>query len=472
MNVLNIYGEDGGEPVELPYIKKTGDTATGLIIFDAGIEVNNGTTAINGPAEFADTVLFKPSSTVVIDGSLELTGPSFIDSCQTTEFDGNLVEFNGPLVEFNSAQTTFNGPVIDIVGGAATTLNTDCVINVNLTNHNNVNVECPINVGGFGSINMLNADINMEDDSLILQSGTRTLNNVLGSTEIINGSYIEYNSDNTQQTSAYTGAAAFAGTYTLSQISIDANGRIINIQSGTAPIPSQITNLAVTTLTQPISFDPNNPVGYTYIQTGSDAFCSIANTYNIPSLYPTGINSSYVNDYVANQGVLISITPSVNTAQISSIKLRITFSFFGPATVSQTFQQYQNWGQTCCTMDMYPACWTGPLWTSVLNPVGQFYNLNNNIGPAPGVSSFNFTSVYAPNGRQYWTYNKAFNGMVNTSGNYGYLVPLTTHQWLLLFTVPSATNNYSWSGKVEMLDASAVISVGGTVGLSPFNVLL
>lgn len=479
MNVLNIYGEDAGEPVELPYLKKTGDTATGLIIFDGGIEVNNGTTAINGPAEFADTVLFKPSSTIVVDGSFELTGPSFIDSSQSTEFNGNSVEFNGPLVEFNSAQTTFNGPLIDIVGAAATTLNTDCEININLTNHNNVNIEAPINLGGFGSINMVNADITMAADSLILQSGIRTLNNVLGSTEIINGSYIEYNSDNTQQTSAYTGAAAFAGTYSLSDITIDTNGRITNIQSGTVPIPAQITNLAVTTLTQPISFNPNNPIGHTYIQTGSDAFCSIANTYGIPSNYPTGISSSMVNDYVANKGVLITITPGVTLANVSSIKLRVTFSFFGNP-IMNTFQDYTNWGQTSFDMDMFPACWTQPLFVPGSGiPVGSYYNLNNKIGNL-GIlspSTFNLSpSAQAPNGRQYWTYNNSFSGLIlgsnSTTGNYGYLVPISSNQWLLVFCIPNVSNMYSWSGKVEMLDASAVIAIGGTVGLSSYSVVL
>jgi hypothetical protein len=467
MNVLNIYGEDGGEPLELPYLKKTGDTATGLIIFDAGIEVNNGTTAINGPAEFADTVLFKPSSTVVVDGSLQLTGDTFIVDCTTTEFNGATTEFNSDVVFSNTSTVNFgsgsapnNTPVINTYRSQ---------VNIGDGGQGSVNVDTAVNLGGFASLNLLNADINMEDDSIINQTGTRTIPNEMYSLNMTSGSRIQF-PDNTQQNSAFTGAGALAGTYSPAEITLDVNGKITAIS--TASPPTTIDVLSVNVLNQPISYNPSNPVGHTNIQTGSDAFCSIANTYNFPSLYPTGINSSYVNDYVANKGVLISITPGVNTSQISSIKLRITFSFFGPATVTQTFQQYQNWGQTCCDMDMYPACWTGPLWTSVLNPVGQFYNIDNNIGPAPGVSSFNFVSLYAPNGRQYWTYNKSFNGIANTTGNYGYLVPLTTHQWLLLFTIPSATNTYSWSGKVEMLDASSIISLGGTVGLSSFNVIL
>jgi len=97
-----------------------------------------------------------------------------------------------------------------------------------------LDVECPINVGGFGSINLLNADIQMNDDAIINQFGTRTIPNVLYSTNILNGSRIQYNSDNTQQTSAFTGAGALAGTYTSTNMTLDANGRITAITNGTA----------------------------------------------------------------------------------------------------------------------------------------------------------------------------------------------------------------------------------------------
>jgi hypothetical protein len=38
----NVYGEFGGDAERFPYIKKTGDTASGLIVFNGGIQTNVG----------------------------------------------------------------------------------------------------------------------------------------------------------------------------------------------------------------------------------------------------------------------------------------------------------------------------------------------------------------------------------------------------------------------------------------------
>jgi|GEM_PF-4423072 len=465
MNVLNIYGEDEGEPVELPYIKKTGDTATGLIIFDAGIEVNNGTTAINGPAEFADTVLFKPSSTIVIDGSLELTGPSFIDSCQTTEFNGNLVEFNGPLVEFNSAQTTFNGPVIDIVGAAATTLNTDCEININLTNHNTVNVECPINLGGFASMTLTNADINMWDNSLILQNiGTRTQNNILGSSEIKNGSYIQYLSDNTQQSSAYTGAGALAGSYTASDITLDSNGRITAISSSAAPTSLTLNNLNIPigglNILSPGLGGIQNPVN-----NGGKAYISGTTITAAANWVPAG---------VASQGFLICFSDTLSTNSIPLVTVRITFSYVVFNNSSGNPVPFQ-WGKCYFDMDLYPGSFNSANVTAY--PMNQ-YNVSNYIS---GNNAFNQTSALIPNGRPYWCYNQNYVNPSTLGPIYGYIAPIATtptsaiipNRWAVFPTMYTTLNpavaTYAYEGSIEVLNCQAANAVSIGVGVSSIN---
>jgi hypothetical protein len=451
MNVLNIYGEDSGEPVELPYIKKTGDTATGLIIFDAGIEVNNGTTAINGPAEFADTVLFKPSSTVTIDGSVELTGPSFIVSCQTTEFNG--------------AQTTFNGPLIDIVGAAATTLNTDCVVNINTTNHNNVNVECPVNLGTFASLNLLDADINMEDDSIINQFGTRTQNNVLGTTEIINGSVIQYNSDNTQQSSAYTGAGALAGSYIASDITLDSDGRITAISNGTTPTSLTINNLYI-------------PIGGLNIY--SPGLGGIQNPVNNGGkAYIFGNSSTtsanYVPAGVASQGFLISFQDGSFTNLIKLVTVRVTFSYviFDAGNTNIPYQ----WAKTYFDMDLYPSTFNTANVTAY--PMSQ-YQINNSIS---GNSDFYQTSALIPQGRPYWCYNQNYAGPSSLlSTNFGYICPFIStpppfvvpNRWAIFPTVQmtlTAANTVQYEGSIEVLNCQAANNFNVGVGVSAINAI-
>lgn len=434
--IANIYNEAGGEPPDEPYIKKAGDTATGLIVFNGGIEVNFGSTIIDGPAEFSDTVLFKPSADIIIQCPVTLQGPELIIGCDDTQFTGNTVEFNSPAVSIGN-------------GGQGS-----------------LTLECGLDIGGFGSINMLNSSINMQDNSIINQFGTRSINNVLGSTNIINGSVLQFNSDFTQQTSAFTGAAALAGSYTLSNITINANGAISAISNGSAPpLPTNASfnqiNCNKLVLPQTLPVVPSNPTG--------DIYCPAGNVGNATINGTGGINSTYVNDFVASQGFLISLTqyggsPSYLTG-IPAIKFQLTFSFFGPVSSTPT-QYYENWGQTTCTIDMYPPTWTQTNWTPG-TAIGGFYNINNKILGNGGFGLSVPVLTASPNGRQYWTYNQQFSGI---SGPNGYFVPLNAWQWAIVLTIPN--NGYSWSGRLQTLDAQAPLSFTfpANVGVTPFNV--
>lgn len=167
--------------------------------------------AYNAPIEnvpIFDSLLFRQTN-----------GDTFL-----TPSEGDLRYLRYPV-----AQGTENLQAINVNGNSVFASTTTMTLNGQVNLNNN------LNVGGFGSIGMDNADITMSDNSLIIQNGTRTQSNILGSSQIISGSNIQYLSDNTQQTSAFTGAGALAGSYTYTSMSVDANGKITALSSGSPP---------------------------------------------------------------------------------------------------------------------------------------------------------------------------------------------------------------------------------------------
>jgi hypothetical protein len=498
MNVLNIYGEDGGEPVELPYIKKTGDTATGLIIFDAGIEVNNGTTAINGPAEFANTVLFKPSSTIFIDGSLQLTGDSFIVDTTTTEFNGATTEFNSDVVFSNTSSVEYEGATTFLGGGAEllnvtrnsqfswpmtienTSLNVTGSSTVNFGSgsapnntpvfntyrsqvnlgdggQGSVNVDTAVNLGGFASLNLLNADINMADDSIINQSGTRTIPNNMYSMNMIAGSQITF-PDTTTQNSAYTGAGALAGTYGPVQMTVNADGKITALSNAVIPTP---TNLSLNSLQIPIGgvnlASPQS--GGINVQINNGALQSFSGSGAIASTLVNGNN-------IARKGFTITLgyneaLPLPPLVYISALKMRVTFTTYGPFSTSFGNQFF---GQTSFDIDFYPSTWSQPV-----NASSSSYSLSNNIG---GQTSYVITpNSLAPNGRQYWVYNKQFQNIFS-GGLSGWLVPNDINTWTMTFYIPgdNSTNIYNYSACLQILDVTSAQQNGYDCGITVVDI--
>jgi len=184
----NVYGQLGGEPKDLPYIKKTGDTATGLIIFDGGLQTNIGAATFNAPVNVNDQMTLTNNADLFVD-----CVSNFNESVNLN----NDVTTSGDILSIQSTTTTF--------------------VNVaNATVDFNSPVSCN-NVLSVGSAEGLE----IGDSSKITLFGNSSIqfNPITLPIQI--------------QTSAYTGAAALAGTYTNVNLTINDQGAITAISNGT-----------------------------------------------------------------------------------------------------------------------------------------------------------------------------------------------------------------------------------------------
>ena len=233
--------------------------------------------------------------------------------------------------------------------------------------------------------------------------------------------------DNTIQNSAFTGAGALTGSYTNTNMTIDANGKITAIANGSGSVPSALTANSLTINNTQLSPAPN---------------AGISNMYNsggYASQFFSNVNYTYLNIWIDFQGFGEGSVASYNDNMMFQVDI------VWDANVSNTTPS-NAYGQCSFLCKLFPKrVQAQPQWGSHFSGVSAF--TNNSYS---GLTNYNSTNVsYAPFGRQYWCQNIQGSQVCSVFGGASYC----------LFQFPNpvgAGNFYCASTSIRCLDATAV----------------
>jgi hypothetical protein len=238
-------------------------------------------------------------------------------------------------------------------------------------------------------------------------------------------------SNNTFQNSAFTGAVNSAGTYTLTNMTLDSNGKITSISNGSVP-----SNLILNSLSINQATGSSQPSYGWYNNWNTNSSISFTGT--------GGRTISALNTFCAGLSIRIDSWTATVPPAIASL-FEINFTFWNST----------SWGQTYCYLQLYP----NRLWTNTNN--GAYWNINNKIN---GNNSYNYTdATYAPNGRWYWTYSQLFSGVSSANA---WLVPHINYV-NINFAIPD--NTYSYECNFRCLDATSMTSQNRSWQIYTYN---
>ena len=367
--------------------------------------VVNGTSDINNNINLSGDLVFDG-----VNGSI-----NFLDSTeQVSAYTGA-----GALVgSYTSANITLsaNGRITAISNGSGS---------LNPT-FNSITIEDPVVATNTTTITQSGSDFtitNNETASVIsLVADTTEVQDLLTDS-------VEYSTDGTSQTSAFTGAGALTGSYTNTNMTIDANGRITALANGSAgtnilPLNNTWTGtnnftLATTMTTATFSGDSTSQVSaYTGAKLLAGSYTNTNMTIDSngritalangsgggsspkPYFWATGDNITQA--YPTTINIRNSTFPSWGVNMFYTIKLNLVVSYASRASV-----------YTLDTMmDIYPARINSQVATSQDLSTQSNNPATNAIN---GNTSFNYTNAtYAPLGRWFWSHQITSTGSMGS----------------------------------------------------------
>ena len=341
------------------------------------------------------------------------------NNLNATNFKGNNVNVSNAII------ASLNAVNLDVNGN--TTLN-NLDVNGNILLSGNMTLN-NLDVSGNATLNNLNVNGNTLLSNLDV-SGNTTLNNLTinGKTTLngnsyisISGDYLQY-SNNTQQTSAYTGGTP--GTYNNCNMTIDSNGKISSISSGTSNA-NNIARIFYNVYTSGVYYKLNVTGGPAGLWP-QNTFFTIRLTYSINWNFD-GSGNSNAQNYAYTSG---------------------TYDIY-------PYRFVENW----CIVDFYP-------------PLGNMST--NELNGSTSYGYVDSTPNVAPYGRQFFGYDVLF----NTNGpNNNPQVYCSGQTYFLQFQLPNpegwGTPGYPFNAAltVELLNPGGLYSSISTTGFDVnFNV--
>lgn len=416
--------------------------------------------------------------------------------------DGNMI--CNDICEFNS----------DVYIGSNTTPNNTPVLNtykstLNLGNAGNgsINVECPLNVGGFGNITMTSSNINLTSGGRLNQSVLTTTSNVLGTTEVLssygatatstlyaqdssgaqginfipNASGGAYNpiispndceifakgtSTNTKNLSLTTWASQNTGVkITPTSTTIGAGGFGTAPTTGTTYDGTNITmnssNPPLSTATQPATTDNSNKMPTTaWVQSVISSL-----PLGIPPMPYVWFKSVVMNSANADVGsfnIDFSAGGGWGNLQYFTVKFFVETQYQPGSGIANYYNAFSG------VMDIYPA-----RVPTVTAP--QVCLMSGSIN---GNGNFAMTdATYAPNGRWYWVYmfqnpTQPYTSNVIPQNIYITSTSLSSITINLTRPLTGGACQYNISGNFEVLQkgqAGQTISTSGLSGNTNIN---